>query len=1003
MNVFSQIAATFMKGLRQPIESFIQLETAEDEVTLVARDGSLVSLVCVSGATQIVGDAEYQNIITQATLKLGARFDRPGQALQVYFSRDPDKTQAYLAKLIQPTRATARAIGLDMEDLLDEREKYLPDYISFEECYFVLWTRPALLPRAAMAEETKHRKNMKWVMAPNAQYPMAALDALRARHKSFIAGINTALQEMGLRSTTLEVHEALRLVRNSLFPGRINTQFNAILPGDEIAPRAQSAPNDLSDILWPPISQQLCIGDAETISPTVVRIDNLLWAGIDMTLAPTDPLPFPQLFARIQEADLPFRISYLVESGGIQGAQFRKSVAAILAFTSSVNRQINRSLEGLTELARNQPVVKLRISLATWAPVDDRKLLDRRVSMLIQAVESWGYCQVSQATGDPLDAVMSSALGIACSSTAPAAVAPLEEVCKILPWQRASSPFDTGAILLRTPDGKVWPYQTGTSITTTWFDLIFAQPGAGKSVLMNALNLGTCLTSGLSSLPYVAIIDIGPSSSGLIAMLRDGLPPERRHEASHYKLRMTPEYAVNPFDTQLGCRFPLPDERSYLVELITLICTPPGQTVPYDGIVQLAGMVVDEMYRWRTDGGANAEPRPFITRIDPMVDDALAAKNVPIADDMTWWDVVDRLYEVNEIEVAMHAQRYAVPTLTDAATAARRPQIRALLEETQIGAGSESVIHAFERMIASAIREFPILSSITKFDISGARVCAIDLAEVAPQGDENANRQTAIMYMLARHTLVRSWWLGEDALKNMPKLYIPYHAKRLQDIRETAKRICYDEFHRTSHSASVRAQVVRDVREGRKWGVQIALSSQLLDDFTNEMVDLATGVWILGSALSERAVNFAVERFGLSDTARWIMRNRLTGPRAGGAPALFILGTNEGRYEQFLINTLGPIELWALSTSAEDVAIRTRLYQRIGGVRARRVLARAYPRGSARQELRRRITLRTESGEIENAAMSVVLEEMVEEMIRLSDGQPALTGSKVSGLIQAAE
>jgi intracellular multiplication protein IcmB len=599
---------------------------------------------------------------------------------------------------------------------------------------------------------------------------------------------------------------------------------------------------------------------------------------------------------------------------------------------------------------------------------------------------------------------MSSALGIACASTAPAAVAPLEEVAKMLPWQRASSPFDTGAILFRSPDGKIWPYQTGTSITTTWFDLIFAQPGAGKSVLMNALNLGTALTSGLTQLPYIAIIDIGPSSSGLIAMLRDALPPERRYEAAHYKLRMTPDYAVNPFDTQLGCRKPLPDERSFLIELITLICTPPGQKSPYDGITQLAGMVVDEMYRWREDKTANAEPRPYITRIDAEIDDALLEYRIRTDDETTWWDIVDRLFEAENIHLAMKAQRYAVPTLTDAATAARRPQIRALLDETQIGASSESVIHAFERMISSSIREFPILSSITRFDISGARVCAIDLAEVAPQGDDTADRQTAIMYMLARHTMVRSWWLGEDALKNMPPLYAPYHAKRLQDIRETAKRICYDEFHRTSNSNSVRAQVVRDVREGRKWGVQIVLSSQLLDDFSNEMVDLATGVWILGAAISDRAVNFAVERFGLSDTAKWIMRNRLTGPRASGAPALLVLGTNEGRYEQFLMNTLGPVELWALSTSAEDVAIRSRLYQRLGGNKARRVLARTFPRGSARQELRRRITLRVERGEVEAAAQSVVIDEMVEEMVRVAEDQPRLDAPQAGGgIANAAE
>lgn len=62
------------------------------------------------------------------------------------------------------------------------------------------------------------------------------------------------------------------------------------------------------------------------------------------------------------------------------------------------------------------------------------------------------------------------------------------------------------------------PDQTGTNVTTTWFDLIFAQPGAGKSVLLNSTNIACCLTPGMSSLPFVAIIDIGPSSAGMIVI-----------------------------------------------------------------------------------------------------------------------------------------------------------------------------------------------------------------------------------------------------------------------------------------------------------------------------------------------------------------------------------------------------------------------------------------------------------------------------------------------------
>ena len=88
-------------------------------------------------------------------------------------------------------------------------------------------------------------------------------------------------------------------------------------------------------------------------------------------------------------------------------------------------------------------------------------------------------------------------------------------------------------------------------------------------------------------------------------------------------------------------------------------------------------------------------------------------------------------------------------------------------------------------------------------------------------------------------------------------MYHPYHSKRIQEHpRDGRSASATTNSTVPARSTAVRSQVIRDVREGRKWGVQIALSSQLLDDFTNDMVDLATGVWILGSALSDRAVNF---------------------------------------------------------------------------------------------------------------------------------------------------
>lgn len=992
---FDELLATTLLAIRQPIESYIELETAASATTLATRDGSLLTYVKVMGARQIIGDAEYRWMIDQVSVKLGSRFDRKGHALQFYFMRDPEAVGAELDRAMKPNRSASRAVGLDLEDLLNERKRNLSRYLVLEDIYLVCWTRPSVLTAAESKKSMKERKDKKWVNAKEAQFPFAGLEALETRHNSFVSAITASMDELGIKCKTMDAHQALNAVRVSIYPNSRHDNWRPNLPGDPLVARPVKKKKDYSDVLWPALRHQLCVGDAQVLNSTTVKIGNYIWAPVDMTLAPAEPSPFPQLLSRLIDTDTPFRISFLIESAGADAVGLKTFLAGVLTFSNEVNRSIKTSLETLKALSQNEAVVKLRVSLATFAPQDNMKLLETRASSLVQAVESWGYSQASNAMGDPLEGTMSSALGVACASTAPPTVVPLREVAKLLPWQRASSPFEEGSVLFRTADGRMWPYQPGSSLTTTWFDLIFAQPGAGKSVLMNALNLGTVLSAGTAKLPFIAIMDIGPSSSGLISLLRDALPADRRYEATAFKLRMTPDYAINPFDTQLGCRYPLPDERAYLTELLTLLCTPPGQAAPYDGMVQLVGLCIDEMYRWRDEKGANTEGRPYLKRIEQEVDEAIAKYDIHLPPDPYWWEVVDELYDRELYHEAMMAQRHANPTLVDAVTAARRPQIRALLEETQIGASAESVIHAFERMVASAIREFPILASITRFDIGASRVTAVDLQDVAPQGDEIADRQTAIMYMLARHALIRQWWIGPESLKNMPEKYRPFHEARIREIRETPKRISFDEFHRTSKTPAVRNQVIRDVREGRKWGVQVVLASQLLDDFSKDMVDLATGVWICGAAVSDRAIAETADRFGLSDTARWVMRYRLTGPRPSGAPSLLILGTNEGRYEQHLINTLGPIELWALNTSSEDVALRNKLYNKLGAARARRMLAMFFQGGSARSEIRRRIVARSEAGDTDaSAGTSAVIEEIVNEILEYSlrEQQAAVNG-----------
>src|SRR3546814_5495083 len=70
--------------------------------------------------------------------------------------------------------------------------------------------------------------------------------------------------------------------------------------------------------------------------------------------------------------------------------------------------------------------------------------------------------------------------------------------------------------------------------------------------------------------------------------------------------------------------------------------------------------------------------------------------------------------------------------------------------------------------------------------------------------------------------IARDFFLDEDILRFVPENYRSYHRRRILDLREEPKRLVYDEFHRTQ-SRIVRQQVLIDIREGRKWGLQIAL------------------------------------------------------------------------------------------------------------------------------------------------------------------------------------
>lgn len=985
------ILAWFSTELKQTTESYCDLETADDPHTLVARDGSLISVIRVFGVTRLIGQDEFNSIHQGLTQSLQATLKRVGHVVQVFFSYDRDAVRPEIEDILSPARATSKRLGLDLDDLFLERLNYISRYCAHEELYFVLWTRPYSLTAEQLKRANKDKlafiREHKIPPFKNGQNLIAAIPDLRESHASFVRSVVTDLNALNVYSVLLAVHDSVYAMRYCADPDFTSREWRAVLPGDKIpVHEARPVAGELSGLMYPPLARQIFPRDALAVDLRTVRIGDRIFTPVFIDLFPQELKSFIALFARTLPTRVPWRISFLIESGGLSTLKFKSMMASILSFTSAQNGLVHDAVKLLRDIETNtdDAVVKLQVSLATWAPENNIRLLRTRAAELAKAVEGWGTCEVSEVSGDVFAGLASSLLGFTANSVATPSVAPLSDVVYMLPFTRPASAWAYGALLLRSPDGKPWAYQPGSAQQTTWIDLMYARPGSGKSVLSNAINLALCLSGGITRLPRIAIIDIGPSSSGLISLLKEALPIDQKHFAAYHRLRMTPDYSINPFDTQLGCRYPSPQERSFLVNFVTLLATPLGAERPYDGISDMAGLIVDEMYKYLADEG---KAHPYTRGIESLVDDILDEIGFVFDEKTTWWEVTDALFLAGFHHQAMLAQRYAMPLLADAAAICRTQVIEDLYGQVRAPTG-EPLIQAFGRMISSAVREYPILSNITKFDIGDARIVSLDLDEVAKSGGDAAERQTAVMYMLARYALARHYYLTEDALGDIPDAYREYHRIRISEIREDSKRIVYDEFHRTSKARAVRDQVILDMREGRKWNVQIALISQSLDDFDAVMVEFGTSIFIMDAG-PEQAIKRSTEIFGLSDTARIALKTRVHGPREGGATFLAQFSTKSGMNTQLLTNTLGPIELWAFSTTAEDARLRNKLYQKLGPKEARRLLANLFPSGSVKSLIESRLAvLKEHQGVIEEDTNLSIADQLMEEILEAYSKNP---------------
>lgn len=526
------------------------------------------------------------------------------------------------------------------------------------------------------------------------------------------------------------------------------------------------------------------------------------------------------------------------------------------------------------------------------------------------------------------------------------AVAPITETSLSLPFHRTASIYSKGQSVMISPEGKPIPIQAHSPDQNFWLTLISAPPGSGKSVYLNRTNAEFAVFTPGTALPFIGVVDIGPSSSGFIELVKAMAPDSLRHQMLLVRLkneRHDSSTCINPFELGLGNRKPTDQQRHFVEAFVTeILGDDDGKTNP-----DFVSAAVKQLYSRLSDLEISSQPKRWQQGECPEIDALCERLDISLRETTRWWQIVDLLADRGLYREAMVAQRYASPLLDDLARSITSNDFRQ-------DYGDQFVKEANLRILG-AIEQFPIFSKPTTLDIGEARICSIDLNDVVIGGstkDRGIVRNNALMYLIAAHLFLRQISGNEDDIPSMSfpdgKLrdrYQTYWRKRYQDIAETPKRFCMDEFHKTGSTPSIVSAVEVMAREGRKWGLEILLASQKIDDFES-FKELASTIILLDA--TDNATRRKLQtQFGFSEAVVEQLQE-LHGPRPNMGAAFVIGAKLKTNYHWLRVyNHLAPTLLWALDTTPQNRNLRRALVSKMGLERALKLLVARFPRGTA--------------------------------------------------------
>ncbi len=943
--------------------AYLDLAGINDEAAFITRRHGLVGAIELHGQYQMTQQVQFANTIDALERRWQGLMSQRGIALDfVFMGGETELVRKQLEDAIAPNLATSQRFNLGLEPILKAKIATLVKHCAYEKVYLCVWVDTSALGRTERKSAAQKRSSARSSAGLVADHSIALCGGssqMQAVHATTMQQLTHDLDSVGIVNEIVSCRRLLRDLRLMTEPDNTSYQWEPSLPHSYRPTRKRHVNRGEVSHLFPPsFTQQLFPNGAGELvdNGRVVNYGGRLHSGVIVTRPCLSPTHFQELFANLKRSKVPYRIRILLNSDGLSATALvlKSTLAKLFSWTDTSgtnNRAINHALAFLRRYREDDgAIVGLSIVAETWVCLSSanqqsalalQEQLATNVEKLTKAIQSWGGMDTKHISGDPLYTSMATLPAVTRTTPAEVACAPLRDALVVLPLFRPAAYWRSGGMLLRSIDGKVIPYEPVSSKQKAWGEIIIAPQRFGKSFWQQARNMALWTAKGITHLPYIMTLDVGPSSAGFVNLVKYSLPPEQRHLALYVRFSNTTDYAVNPFDTPLGVRFPTASKEGFLVNFMCLLLADDTLHVQ-EGMAGLVLKAIRTAYHRSHD---TQSPRRYQAHQVRAIDDWLHStgfgrqRHSPL----TWWQLVDELFNRELFHLASLAQRYAVPTVKDFAVIAASAEILASFQDIKVTT-QETAPAYFIRSLSEIVDRYPVLAGPTQFDVGEARVIALDLEKVtADDISSEGKRQACVMYLLGREVLSGRLKVDAADVERFPEVTRAYHFQRVKHLRETTKSLNYDEVHRIAGQAQVIQQLSRDIREGPKYRVVTSLATQEIGDLTKSMVNLAANKILLGVGNSAEAKKIQT-LVGLSDEAtEMLSRIRRAGPE--GSTGLYLLQIDKapGYIMLPLVLTLGAEEVWAYSTTNEDDALRQRCFEIAGVARALRALTKYFP------------------------------------------------------------